>query len=82
MNLKHINFIVLAIILIAGVATFRGAKGDSMMQLFIGIATTISYILWGMMYHWFEGDLHTKVVIEYLLVGAIAVVLLLTVLWT
>jgi len=82
MNLKHVNFIVLFLILASGIWTFWGAQNDKVMQMYIGVATTIAYIIWGMIYHGLEGDLHPKVVIEYCLVGAIAIVLLLTILWT
>lgn len=81
MKLKHVNFLVLAIILIAGIFTFWGAQNDKGIQLSVGIATSIAYLLWGMIYHSLEGDLHMKVVIEYSLVSAIAIVLLLTILW-
>lgn len=81
MKLSHVNFIVLCIILATSVFTFWGAQNDRTMQLFIGIATSITYVLWGIIYHSLEGDLHPKVVIEYCLVGCIAVVLLLTILW-
>ncbi len=82
MKLSQVNLIVLVIILFAGIFTFWGANGDKTMQMYIGIATAISYVLWGIIYHSLEGDLHPKVVIEYCLVGSIAIVLLLTILWT
>ncbi|MFH0749331.1 MAG: hypothetical protein V1917_00255 [Candidatus Gottesmanbacteria bacterium] len=82
MKLTHVNFIVLFIILFSGIWTFWGAQNDKVMQMYIGVATAIAYVSWGMIYHSLEGDLHPKVVVEYCLVGAIAIVLLLTILWT
>jgi len=82
MKLKYVNYIVLAVILASGIFTFWTAQNDRTIQMFVGIATSITYVLWGMIYHALEGDLHLKVVIEYSLVGLIAVVLLLTILWT
>jgi hypothetical protein len=82
MKLAYVNFIVLAIILASGIFTFWGAQNDKTVQLFVGIATSVAYVLWGMIYHALEGDLHLKVVIEYSLVGLIAIILLLTILWT
>jgi len=82
MKLTYVNFVVLGIILASGIFTFWGAQHDKTIQLFVGIATAIAYVLWGMIYHALEGDLHLKVVIEYGLVGAIAIILLLTILWT
>lgn len=82
MKLKYVNFIVLAVILAAGVFTFWTAANERMTQLFVGIATAIAYLLWGLIYHTLEGDLRLNVVIEYSLVSAIAITLLLTILWT
>lgn len=81
MKLSYVNFIVLCLILVTGVVTFWGAHNDRMLQLYIGIATSVAYVLWGLIYHGLEGDLHPKIVVEYTLVGAIAIVLLLTILW-
>jgi hypothetical protein len=82
MNLRHAHFIVLVLILVSGVLTFWGVAPDKSMQMWVGLATTLSYILWGVIYHALEGDMHAKVVVEYVLVGAIAMVILATVLWT
>jgi len=82
MNLKTVNFIVLAIILVTGVFTFWTAQNDKMMQLYIGIATSVAYVIWGIIFHGLDGDLHPKIVIEYCLVGLIAVILLMTLLLT
>lgn len=32
-----------------------------------------SYVLWGILYHWHRGDLHPKVVLEYVGIAAIGV---------
>lgn len=82
MKLKHVHFIVLLLILLSGLVTFWGAAGDRSMQMAIGIATSVAYVVWGIIYHSLEGDMHPKVMIEYLLIGTIAVVILATVLWT
>jgi len=82
MKLTYVNFVVLAVILVSGIFTFWGAQNDKTIQLFVGVATAVAYVIWGMIYHSLEGDLHLKVVIEYGLVGAIAITLLLTILWT
>jgi len=82
MKMSHVNYIVLLIILVTGIWTFWGAANDKVMQMYIGVATAISYVIWGIIYHSLEGDLHPKVVIEYCLVGVIAIVLMLTILWT
>jgi hypothetical protein len=80
MNIKTIHFIVLALILSVGLYTLSTVGGDHTMQLSVVIAMAISYVAWGVTYHMLEGNLHRKVVIEYLLIAAIAVVVFATVL--
>lgn len=73
-----IHTFVLLCILAAGLWSFWYAGGNVMLQLIIGGVTTIAYVLWGIVHHVMNGDLHKKVVIEYVLVGLIALVLLAT----
>lgn len=80
MKFHIFHFLVLIAILVIGVWMFFQATGDRSLQLTIGIATSIAYVLWGIIHHQIQGDLHRRVVIEYILLGAIAVLLLMTVL--
>lgn len=75
-NILHT--IVLLCILAAGLWSFWYAGGNVLLQLIIGGVTTIAYVVWGIVHHVMNGDLHKKVVIEYILVGLIALVLLAT----
>lgn len=75
-----IHYLVLACILLGGIATFYYVRQSTNLQLAVGVVTSISYILWGFIHHTIQKDLHRKVVIEYVLVGTIAIVLLATVL--
>lgn len=70
--------IVLLGILAGGMILFWLSKGQTALQIAIGIVIASFYVVWGILRHREEGDLHPKVVIEYVLVAAIAVVLLLT----
>ena len=38
-------------------------------QIGVTIATTFFYVLWGIMHHLLNHDLHAKIVIEYILIG-------------
>lgn len=81
--MKHIDiihYLVLLIILIGGVATFYWVRPNVTLQLLVGISTSVAYVLWGVIHHMLQKDLHQKIVIEYMLIGAIAIVLLVTVL--
>jgi len=75
-----INFFVLIAILAAGVLTFLVVRPNATLQLLVGIITAVAYVLWGIIHHAIQKDLHQKIVIEYLLIGAIAIVLLVTML--
>lgn len=75
-----LHFIVLALILVGGVVSFTTLAGDVVAQQWIGIATSVAYVVWGILHHAIEGDLHPKVVIEYVLVGAVAILVLVNVL--
>ncbi len=82
MTEKITNYIVLVIILALGVASFIYVRPDTTLQLIIGIATSLAYVCWGLIHHALNRDLHTKVVVEYVLIGAIAIVLLITIIGT
>lgn len=73
-----LHVIVLFTILFGGIFTFWFAKGNTSLQLTIGVITTVAYVVWGIIHHSLKGDLYRKVVIEYVLVGLIAIVLLTT----
>ena len=75
-----LHFIVLVLILGGGIVSFMVLTGDVIAQQRIGIVTSIAYVLWGILHHRFSGDLHRKVVIEYMLVGAVAILVLINVL--
>lgn len=80
MKAHILHFIVLILILSAGVAMFFAAQGNTGLQLMIGVITSIGYIAWGIIHHCLQGDLHRKVVIEYVFIGGIAITLLFIVL--
>lgn len=74
------HFLVLIAILAAGIFTFIGVRPNTTLQLFIGIMTAVAYVLWGLIHHAVKKDLHERIMIEYLLIGTIAIVLLVTML--
>lgn len=75
-----IDYIVLFMILAGGVWTFMYVRPNVTLQLLTGIVTSVMYVLWGIVHHAIQKDLHHKIVIEYMLIGAIAIVLLVTIL--
>lgn len=77
MKQQHVHFIVLIGILITGATAYVMLIGNKEMQIFIGILTSLAYVVWGLLHHGFRGNLHPKVVIEYVLIAVIAVILIL-----
>lgn len=77
-RLASFYMLVLVGMLVSGTVLIWKARGQTPLQIAIGVITAGFYILWGILRHWQEGDLHPKIVVEYVLVAAIAVVLLLT----
>ena len=80
MKQSVIHFLVLIAILAAGVFTFIYVRPNTTIQLLVGIITAVAYVLWGLIHHAVQKDLHQKIVVEYLLIGVIAIVLLVTML--
>lgn len=75
-----INLLILVLILAIGSFTFLSLRENKAAQLTVGIITAIAYAAWGILHHAVSGDLHKKVVVEYMLMSGIAIVLLLIVL--
>lgn len=69
-------FIFLIIILAIGLWFFYIFAGFPDKQLFTVEIAAFLYFLWGIVYHFLEGDLHPKIVVEYLLIALLAVFLL------
>jgi len=80
MRIHIVHFSILALILIIGSLTFFSLAGNPQLRIVTGIAMATAYVVWGIFHHAASGDLHLRVVIEYVLVGAIALVFLLAVL--
>lgn len=77
-NFGHL--LILTIILALGGVAFFSIRSNQGLQLVIGTLTVMAYVAWGMIHHYLRGDLHPRVVIEYILIGAVALLLLLIVL--
>lgn len=76
MKSSWFHFFILIIILVLGIATFFMVAGNPAAQLATAIITSLAYIIWGVLHHAIDGDLHLKIVIEYILVGTIAILFL------
>lgn len=71
-----LHYLVLVIFLLLAVVLFFLSAGNNQLQFKIGIATSITYFIWGIVHHRLEGDLHPKIMVEYLLIALLAMFLL------
>ena len=44
---------------------------DRVFQIGVVVATTFFYVLWGILHHLTNHDLHARIVIEYILIGSL-----------
>lgn len=80
-KIVHISHLaVLVVLLGAGVFTLMQLQGNIFAQTVVGIATSVAYVCWGIIHHWVKKDLYKKVVIEYILIGIVAIFVLLIIL--
>ncbi|OIO13948.1 hypothetical protein COV53_04315 [Candidatus Gottesmanbacteria bacterium CG11_big_fil_rev_8_21_14_0_20_37_11] len=71
-----IYYIFLTVILGLGVLFLYLYSGNPDRQFKVVILTSAFYFLMGVSYHKLKGDLHAKIVIEYLLIAIFSVILL------
>ncbi len=76
LSIHTVHYIVLLLILFGSAVAFLLLQGNHDNQMIVGILAALSYVAWGIIHHMLEKDLHTKIVVEYVLMGAIAIALL------
>lgn len=79
-SIYYMHFVVLVLILFGSIGSFLLLQGNHASQLVVGIVSAVSYVAWGIIHHALQKDLHVKIVVEYVLMGAIAIALLFIVL--
>jgi len=65
----------LAIIFISSLWAFLRVGDSPTLQLYIVIAAVVAYDAWGLIYHYLRRRLTLELVLEYLLVGALVILL-------
>lgn len=63
-------FMILALFAVYFFSYFKGYPGK---QFAVALISSFLYFYLGMLYHYCEGDLHVKIVIEYLLIALLAI---------
>lgn len=74
---KHLfEYLLLATIGVFFIFLLSLFAGDRLNQFVVMILFTIFYILWGIIHHAANKTLHLKIVLEYILIGAVGLFLL------
>lgn len=71
---NHFGYYIslIAILLMSAVLVVL-TMGNKELQMIIFILTTIFYVIWGILHHLLNHDLSSKIVIEYILIGALGI---------
>lgn len=69
------HFGALAIIFITSLWAFLRFDNSPILQLYVVITAVVAYDAWGMIYHYFRRRLTLDLALEYLLVGALVILL-------
>ena len=77
-DLLKSDYFILAIGLSLGFAGYLFLAQNPALQVGVVITTGLFYILWGSLHHAREKDFHLSILLEYILVAALAMTLLIT----
>ncbi|MFZ2202086.1 MAG: hypothetical protein WAV56_01685 [Microgenomates group bacterium] len=81
-SLRHIShYAVLLILMVVGLVSVTITGKNTITHTLILIALAASYTIWGLIHSALEGELHSEVIMEYLLFGLLGLALVLGVLY-
>lgn len=75
------HYFILLLILLVGFFGFWFFRYFRQMQLLAVLFTCIAYVFWGVIHHYFEGNLHEKIIIEYISVSVLGFMIFWFLLW-
>lgn len=67
-----LHYSVLVVMMNIAVGAFLFFSFDRIYQMIIVLVAGLAYVLWGIIHHQVNDDLHSKVIIEYVLVALLA----------
>jgi hypothetical protein len=70
------QYLVLAFILIFGFWAFFYFQRFPQAQILSAFLTTSFYVIWGVIHHHLEGDLHLRIIAEYLAIALLGFLIL------
>lgn len=69
------HYLILVLILFIGGVVFV-LDTNKVIKFQVGTLVAIAYVFWGTIHHFLEKNLNFKIMVEYLLIGALSVALL------
>lgn len=69
------HYAILMLMIFSGGVVFFFSP-NKMIKFQLGVLVATAYVVWGMTHHFLEKNLNPKIVIEYILIGFLAVILL------
>ena len=71
-----VQYLLLVILVVLGTVFFHRFNGLPYLQMAVIVVTAAGYVGWGYLHHRWQGDLHPRIMIEYLLIAALAILLM------
>ena len=69
------HLLALGIIMVSSLWAFLRFEDSPILQLYVVVAAVVAYNAWGLIYHYFRRQLTLELVLEYLLLGALVILL-------
>lgn len=70
------HYLILLFILLFGILSFWYLRLNQQAQIVSVFLTAVFYVLWGVIHHYIEGDLHIRIIMEYLAMAILGFVIL------
>lgn len=70
------HHLILMAVLSLALFVFWLVSYSHILQFVVGIIAALLYVVWGLLHHYLDGDLHSKNMIEYVFIAILAVVIL------
>lgn len=66
--------------MLVGLGSLVYFQYEPVAQMVVAVWLGFAYVVWGALIHWQKGDLNIKILLEYILIAALIVVVLITLL--
>ena len=74
---EHIAYYISLIAIFAlGIFLMSSAVPNKQLQMLIFVIMAIFYIIWGVLHHFINHELSSKIVVEYILIGTLGVAIM------